>query len=123
MGLDMYLFRKEGGQRVEVGYWRKANEIHNWFVENVQKGIDECQESPVSVAKLKALRVTVNKVLAAVGTNDFERVAETLLPTQGGFFFGGTDYDEYYIEDLRNTLDILNRAIENNEPCFYHSSW
>lgn len=21
----------------EVGYWRKANQIHNWFVENVQK--------------------------------------------------------------------------------------
>jgi len=28
----------------EVGYWRKANQIHNWFVENVQNGIDECQE-------------------------------------------------------------------------------
>lgn len=26
----------------EVGYWRKANQIHNWFVENVQDGIDDC---------------------------------------------------------------------------------
>ena len=24
----------------EVGYWRKANQIHRWFVENVQKGED-----------------------------------------------------------------------------------
>ena len=21
---------------IEIGYWRKANEIHNWFVNNVQ---------------------------------------------------------------------------------------
>ena len=27
-----------------VGYWRKANHIHRWFVENVQGGEDECQE-------------------------------------------------------------------------------
>ena len=23
---------------LEAGYWRKANQIHNWFVENVQDG-------------------------------------------------------------------------------------
>ena len=28
-----------------VGYWRKANAIHNWFVQNVQDGRDECQKS------------------------------------------------------------------------------
>ena len=26
----------------QVGYWRKANQIHNWFVENVQDGEDDC---------------------------------------------------------------------------------
>ena len=28
----------------EVGYWRKANQIHNWFVKNVQKDQDDCKE-------------------------------------------------------------------------------
>lgn len=27
---------------VKVGYWRKANAVHKWFVENVQDGVDEC---------------------------------------------------------------------------------
>lgn len=27
----------------EVGYWRKANAIHGWFVDNVQKGNDDCK--------------------------------------------------------------------------------
>ena len=26
----------------EVMYWRKANYIHNWFVENIQNGSDDC---------------------------------------------------------------------------------
>jgi hypothetical protein len=24
---------------VELGYWRKANHIHKWFVDNVQNGV------------------------------------------------------------------------------------
>ena len=28
--------------RYEVLMWRKANAIHNWFVQNVQKGVDDC---------------------------------------------------------------------------------
>ena len=27
---------------IESSRWRKANQIHNWFVENVQDGIDDC---------------------------------------------------------------------------------
>jgi hypothetical protein len=122
MGLDMYLFRNENGRNVEVGYWRKANAIHNWFVQNCQKGIDECQEARVSVTKLKSLRSTVNKVLAAAKKGDFS-LAEDMLPTQSGFFFGGTDYDEYYIQDLESTLEILDKAIAANKPCIYQSSW
>lgn len=26
----------------EVASWRKANQIHHWFVENAQNGIDDC---------------------------------------------------------------------------------
>ena len=35
---DMY------GATVEVtcAYWRKANQIHNWFVTNIQGGNDNC---------------------------------------------------------------------------------
>lgn len=44
MGLDMYLLKQEGKKKKlkEIGYWRKANHIHHWFVDNVQKGVDDC---------------------------------------------------------------------------------
>ena len=46
----------------EVGYWRKANQIHNWFVANVQDGEDKCQKAYVSkeqLSKLLEIRKTI----------------------------------------------------------------
>jgi hypothetical protein len=31
-------------------------------------------------------------------------LAPELLPTQSGFFFGGTDYNDYYFEDVEDCL-------------------
>ena len=56
MGLDMYLSGKNSdGSTTEVAYWRKANAIHRWFVNNVQDGIDECQETIVTRNQLFTL--------------------------------------------------------------------
>lgn len=41
--------------------------------------------------------------------------AEELLPTQGGFFFGSTDYDEYYFDDVK---DVLNELTEKALPIY-----
>jgi archaellum component FlaF (FlaF/FlaG flagellin family) len=133
----------------EVGCWRKANAIHKWFVENVQKGNDDCKEYYVSVDKMKELLGLVNKVLKASklvkgkiqNGSKFEKgkevpimedgeyikdpsVAEELLPTTSGFFYGSTSYDEYYIQDLKDTKKILEEAIKDSEGDFYYnSSW
>jgi hypothetical protein len=103
----------------EVGYWRKSNQIHSWFVRNVQNGRDECQESYVSSEQLKELLQTVTEVLA-----DHSKAAE-LLPAQGGFFFGSTDYDEYYFDDLEETKKIIRSALADgkNGDFYYRSSW
>ena len=37
----------------EAGYWRKANAIHRWFVENVQDGKDDCGEYFVPPSSLE----------------------------------------------------------------------
>lgn len=105
----------------EVGYWRKANAIHNWFVGNVQNGIDECQYAVVSQAQLALLMNLVALVLQD------HSLASKLLPTQNGFFFGGTDYDEWYFEKLSDTRGILERVLLetkwDEQIVFYHSSW
>jgi hypothetical protein len=103
----------------EVGYWRKANQIHNWFVENVQDGKDECQESYVSREQLQEL-LNICKIVNIDNTK-----AEQLLSTQSGFFFGGTEYDEWYFNDIDNTIKILEDALsdENADDFTYRASW
>jgi len=84
-------------------YWRKANAIHKWFVDNVQGGDDNCGTYWVSIEHLEHLLGIVNEVL-----EDHSK-AEELLPTEGGFFFGDTAYDEWYFEGLEYTKKEFTR--------------
>ena len=103
---------------VEAMYWRKANAIHKWFVDNVQNGVDECEEHYVSREQLTELRDLVLEVLA---TRDASK-----LPPQAGFFFGNTDITEWYWKDLEYTVEELNKVLEDFSDRWefnYRSSW
>ncbi len=102
----------------EAGYWRKQNQIHRWFVENVQEGIDNCGEYYVSKDDLQTLLDLCQKVKAD------HSLADSLLPSASGFFFGGTEYDEWYFDGIDNTIQILEEALEDgNGEYLYSSSW
>jgi hypothetical protein len=105
--------------KVEAGYWRKANHIHKWFVDNVQEGTDDCRDAFVSRDELKELREVCKKVL------DDHELAPTLLPTSEGFFFGGNSYDQWYFNDIEDTIKIIDDALALPESWDfeYHSSW
>ena len=141
MGLDMYLFRRnknaqpytnENGyeeyDREEVAYWRKANEIHQWFIDS--QGLDpnfNCEYAEVDENDLQELIDTCELVLKHRNSIDAIEIAESHLPTQGGFFFGSTDYDEYYYDHLKDTIEQLESVIENtdwdNEIVEYSCWW
>jgi hypothetical protein len=112
---------------VTVAYWRKSNHIHAWFVKNVQDGVDECQRAYVLPERLVELRDLCERVLHAREGDDARDVAEELLPTWSGFFFGGTEYDEYYYEDLGETIRQLERVLSHPKigevDLYYRSSW
>ena len=104
----------------EFMYWRKANAIHRWFVEHIQNGVDDCRRYSVSTEQLKELLEIVKKVL------DNRDLAKKLLPAQEGFFFGGTEYDEYYLADIEKTIEIVNKCMKDFDESWtfeYHSSW
>lgn len=102
-----------------VGYWRKANQIHKWFVDNIQKGIDNCGEYYVPVEKLEELLDICKKVKKNPDK------AQKLLPTTSGIFFGSSDYDSFYMDDIEQTIEILERVLahNNNYNFYYSSSW
>ena len=152
MGLDMYLYKKTyirqgdfykpesvnevivktGGEIdkkidpkkikyvvEEAGYWRKANQIHRWFVENVQRGTDDCGSYWVSREKLEELLDLCKRV------KEDNSLADELLPSTSGFFFGGTEYDEWYFNDIDSTIKIIEDCLSDDEAddFEYHSSW
>lgn len=105
----------------EAGYWRKANQIHKWFVDNVQKGVDNCGEYLVTTEELERLLEQVNEVLHS------KDKAQVLLPTSNGFFFGAVLYDESYFDDLINTKGIIENVLSMDDirkyDFYYSSSW
>lgn len=99
-------------------YWRKANAIHNWLVDECQDGIDDCREVYVSRDSLKKL---VDLCQEVIDTGD-----TSLLPSIQGFFFGSTEYDEWYFDDLKRTIEDVNSALERFDDRYsfsYQSSW
>ena len=103
-----------------VIYWRKANAIHNWFVENVQDNNDDCGSYYVSVEKLTELRD------ACISVVERKVAPEDVLPPTQGFFFGSTETDEWYFESLKRTIEQIDRVfsvLPENADLYYHSSW
>lgn len=108
---------------VSVGYWRKANAIHQWFVDHVQSGKDNCEKFAVTREQLITLRALCLTVLQ---TENVEAAGQDVLPTQSGFFFGSTAYDDGYIADLRLTTEIIDKALSSRFDGWeftYQSSW
>ena len=105
--------------QTNCAYWRKANQIHNWFVNNVQGGEDNCGEYYVSHDKLKELLTTCRQAL-------LHKDPKELMP-QGGFFFGSTDIDQYYWDDIKDTIKQIKRLTElpdfDELSFYYQSSW
>ena len=92
--------------RLPIATWRKANQIHNYIVQNFGKGIDDQKSIYLADEHLKQIL----DVIREVGNDPVK--AEKLLPTKDGFFFGSTDIDEYYWQDLAYTRKTLKQILE-----------
>ena len=105
---------------LDAMYWRKANAIHGWFVNVVQDGEDNCKEYEVDREQLETLRDLCKDILEHP---DDER-DEDLEPTQG-FFFGSYKKDEWYYQDLKDTVVGLDKvlALPDEYSFSYQSSW
>lgn len=93
----------------EVMYWRKFNALHNYIVENFADGVDKCQRIDLEIGDIMKIRDVLKEV------NEDHSKAEELLPTASGFFFGNTDYNDWYFNDVEKTLKVLNELIEERE--------
>ena len=105
---------------INVGYWRKANAIHGWFVRNVQDNEDECREHYVSREQLEKLLADCVEVM-----NNNDKAMELLPPTPG-FFFGQYELDEWYWGSIRETASLVGKLLKTMPTgwdFYYRSSW
>ena len=104
--------------QIEIGYWRNANPIHDWFVKNVQNGVNNSATYYVSKENIIALKKICEEVLLK------PKKAEEILPNTVDFFFGIVEYDEKYFYDIQKTIEICKYALGKNFDYFvYESSW
>jgi hypothetical protein len=120
---------------IEAAYWRKANAVHAWFVDECQGGVDECQLSDAfDGEKLAQLRQRCLDALRAFLDGDPTKAGEIMEP-RPGFFFGAYDIDQWWAEDMADTVRAVERCIQagievaqrrdGGSPVMfrYHSSW
>jgi len=131
-----------------VGYWRKFNALHSWFVQELGDGVDDCKELYFGEDKMKELLEILKKVKTILDNSPKKKISvhtgwkngeeiyeegeaydadevEDLLPTASGFFFGGTDYDDWYYDQVCNTIKLFEELLEEEEggSFYYQASW
>lgn len=123
-----YILQKEETSYVvegdyEVAYWRKANQIRQWFVNHIEEfnSDDNCEYYKITKELLVEL---ITDCKAVLNNHD---LATELIPTSSGFYFGSTEYDEWYYKDLEDTIKMCEDVIEttdwDNEVVVYTESW
>lgn len=102
MGLDINFTKHKV---TNLDYFRKVNFLVRFFEE---KGMDVDNQHPYRIERedLEDLLDRTNQIL------ENHELAEELLPTMEGFFFGSTDYDEYYFEDIQNVNNSVKILLE-----------
>ena len=134
-------------------YWRKANMIHKFFCDNgeeikkqfiykiskesLQELLDKCNQVLNRVC-VKEGKIQ-NGATYSIETSKWEPILEDgkyienadeiaeILPTQEGFFFGSTNYDQWYLEDIEFTKKEIEKLLDktnfDEEECIYLASW
>lgn len=117
MGLDIFITKRK---EINLAYYRKVNFLVKFFQD---REFDVENQTPLRIYKgdIEELLNCCNKVL-----NDHSKAPE-LLPTMDGFFFGSTDYNEYYfnsVERVRNDcIKLLDEfdSLDEDESIYFET--
>lgn len=101
MGLDIVLFKTKS---TEVANFRKVNFLFKFFEDRI--GDINPTTIEVTTDDLRELRNRCSEVLTD------HTLAETLLPTCSGFFFGSAEYDNDYFKDVLRVLDVCESLLK-----------
>lgn len=130
MGLDMYILRmnddSEWGD--EICYWRKANSIHNFFVDKYPTA-HECILTPITLEDAWELLTVTQKCIDEILEKGYPAdYCRSALPRMDGFFFGDQDYGSGYENQLIETIPqvlrlcLMMKRLPDEKFCYF-ASW
>lgn len=105
MGLDISLNVRNRDYE-EIAYFRKVNFLVKFMEDYYGKEVENCVPFEINKGGILALKNRCAKVLKD------HTLAKELLPTQEGFFFGNTDYNDAYYKDVALVLDKCDEILE-----------
>lgn len=117
LGLDIFFERHK-----TIGHFRKVNFLVRYFAD---LGFDVENQTPFYITKEQVIELR-NRCQTVL---DDHSQAEDLLPTMSGFFFGSTDYNEYYFEDVEQVLKYCEETLLpmfdklDDRESIYFSTW
>lgn len=125
MGLDLYFYTqsKPGAKLGEqmpmevVAYFRKFNALLKWVDTHV-KEVENLKDVILGKDDLQKLLDTLDVI------ND--KNCHELFATTQGFFFGSTEYDEWYwqdINDLKTVIQKLLNEVDFERMVVYFHAW
>jgi hypothetical protein len=85
-------------------YYRKVNFLYAYFADRLDN-----EQCIVTLADCKKIIKYAETILETRDTD----LAAKLLPTQSGFFFGSTEYNDYYFDDVRDVLEQFSEYIDD----------
>lgn len=118
--------------------YRKANQIQNYFETRFYEDENESDHEEYNCVNTKVDDLTIDDLLNRIhkiNENPTATVAKAEFPTTDGFFYGDTDYDEFYFEqnnefakdltELKEVRDQINQQLANTpyEAIIEYSSW
>ena len=106
----------QNNQLTKLMYFRKINFIVAYYQ-------DQLIEDSIAVLTKKDLESLLEATEAVL---EDPSNASNILPTTSGFFFGSTNYDEYYFEDVKYVNESLKKAlkkIKDTDIIYLDCSW
>ena len=105
MGLDITISRNNSGNE-EIAYFRKVNFLVKFMEDYYDLIIENCEPIQIDEDCILELKWRCEQVLKK------RELAEKLLPTVSGSFFGSTEYDDYYYSNVEQVLDSCKKILE-----------
>ena len=137
---------KEPDSELTIGYFRKHNMIHGYFVDHVQGGVDDCGTYKFEYTVLEDLIQICKNVMSYVTkterppkyiedgkgnkcecfqypeykiTMEGLEYAMEYLPLRDGFFFGTREYNDDYFWCVENAIEELTFALQVTQKNYF----